>query len=176
MSTQSTALTNHERTHNPEKPFKCERVLQATAFPNHKKTHTGEKSCKCPVCKTQFAKRHYIREFTQGKTPISVIFVQRGSDRQHNSSLTKEPTQARNHTDVLSVRHASLSQVLCLHITKYWLIDWLNWLGESVEVYHDMLLLPKNCLVFCKRQPWVSLADITLLVEVHKYWYWFYAF
>ncbi len=32
-----------------------------------------------------------------------------------------------------------------------------------------MLLLPKNCLVFGKRQPWVSLADVTLLVGVHKY-------
>ncbi len=46
---------------------------------------------------------------------------------------------------------------------------WLNWLGEFVEVYHDVLLLPKNCLVFWKRQPWVSLADVTLLVGVHKY-------
>ncbi len=27
---------------------------------------------------------------------------------------------------------------------------------------------PKNCLVFWKRQPWVSLADVTLLVGVHK--------
>ncbi len=32
-----------------------------------------------------------------------------------------------------------------------------------------MLLLPKNCLVFLKRQSWVSLADVTLLVGVHKY-------
>ncbi len=30
-----------------------------------------------------------------------------------------------------------------------------------------MLLLPKNYLVFWKRQPWVSLADVTLL-GVHK--------
>ncbi len=32
-----------------------------------------------------------------------------------------------------------------------------------------MLLLPKNCLVFWKRQPWVSLADVILLVGVYKY-------
>ncbi len=32
-----------------------------------------------------------------------------------------------------------------------------------------MLLLLKNCLVFWKRQPWVSSADVTLLVGVHKY-------
>ncbi len=32
-----------------------------------------------------------------------------------------------------------------------------------------MLLLPKKCLVFLKRQPLVSLADVTLLVGVHKY-------
>ncbi len=32
-----------------------------------------------------------------------------------------------------------------------------------------MLLLPKNCLFFLKRQPWVSLADVTLLVGIHKY-------
>ncbi len=31
-----------------------------------------------------------------------------------------------------------------------------------------MVLLPKNCLVFWKRQPWVSLADVTLL-GVYKY-------
>ncbi len=49
--------------------------------------------------------------------------------------------------------------------------DWLNLLGEFVEVYHVMLLLPKNCLVFWNRQPWVSLADVTLLVGVHKYRY-----
>ncbi len=41
-------------------------------------------------------------------------------------------------------------------------------LGESVEVYHAMLLLPKNCSVFLGRQPWVSLADLTLLVGFHK--------
>ncbi len=47
----------------------------------------------------------------------------------------------------------------------------LNRLGTSVEVYHAMLLLSfsrKNCLFFWKRQPWVSLADVTLLVGVHK--------
>ncbi len=44
-----------------------------------------------------------------------------------------------------------------------WYEDWLNWLGESVEVYHAMLFLPTNCSVFWKRQPWVSLADVTLL-------------
>ncbi len=27
---------------------------------------------------------------------------------------------------------------------------------------------PKNCLVFLKRQPWVSLADGALLIGVHK--------
>ncbi len=48
-------------------------------------------------------------------------------------------------------------------------IDWLNCVGEFLEVYHVMLLLPKNCLVFWKRQPCVSLADVTLLVGVHKY-------
>ncbi len=32
-----------------------------------------------------------------------------------------------------------------------------------------MLLLPKKCLVFLKRQPGFSLADVTLLVGVHKY-------
>ncbi len=32
-----------------------------------------------------------------------------------------------------------------------------------------MLLLPKSCVVFWKRHPWVSLADVTLLVGVHKY-------
>ncbi len=52
----------------------------------------------------------------------------------------------------------------CINITI-----WLNWLGEFVEVYHVVLLLPKNCLVFWKRQPWVSLADVTLLVGVDKY-------
>ncbi len=38
-----------------------------------------------------------------------------------------------------------------------------------------MLLLPKNCLVFLKRQPWVSLADVTLFVGVHKClsYFWF---
>ncbi len=37
-----------------------------------------------------------------------------------------------------------------------------------------MLLLPKNCLVYWKRQPWVSVADVTLLVGVHKYLlFWF---
>ncbi len=40
--------------------------------------------------------------------------------------------------------------------------------GVCREVYHVMLLLPKNCLVFWKRQPWVSLADVTLLIGVHK--------
>ncbi len=29
-----------------------------------------------------------------------------------------------------------------------WYEDWLNWLGDFVEVYHVVLLLPKNCLVF----------------------------
>ncbi len=45
----------------------------------------------------------------------------------------------------------------------------INWLAKSVEVYHVILFLPKNCLVFWKKQPWVSLADVTLLVGVHKY-------
>ncbi len=40
---------------------------------------------------------------------------------------------------------------------------------EKFMFYLFMLLLPKNCLVFWKRQPWVSLADLTLLVGVHKY-------
>ncbi len=31
-----------------------------------------------------------------------------------------------------------------------------------------MLLLPKKCLDFWKIQPWVSLADFTLFVGVHK--------
>ncbi len=31
-----------------------------------------------------------------------------------------------------------------------------------------MLLLPKNILVLGKRQLWVSLADVTLIVGVHK--------
>ncbi len=31
-----------------------------------------------------------------------------------------------------------------------------------------MLLVPKNCSEFWKRQPWVSLADVTLLDGVHK--------
>ncbi len=48
-------------------------------------------------------------------------------------------------------------------------VYWLNWLGEFVEVYHVMLFLPKNCSVFWKRQPWASLADVTLFVGVHKY-------
>ncbi len=60
-------------------------------------------------------------------------------------------------------------QVACLHtpLTQYniptWYQDWLNWLGEFVEVYHVMLLIPKNCLVFWKRQPWVSLADLNCI-------------
>ncbi len=37
--------------------------------------------------------------------------------------------------------------------------DWLNWLGEFVEVYHVVLLLPKNCLVFFGKDnhgsPWL---------------------
>ncbi len=31
-----------------------------------------------------------------------------------------------------------------------------------------MLLLLKNCLVFGGKEPWVPLADVTLLVGVHK--------
>ncbi len=58
-----------------------------------------------------------------------------------------------------------------VHLFDNSLFCWLNWLGEFVEVYHVVLLLPKNCLVFWKRQPWVFLADVTLLVGVHKYLY-----
>ncbi len=41
-------------------------------------------------------------------------------------------------------------------------------MGESVEVYHAMLLLLKNCLVFWKRLQWVSLTDVTLHVGDHN--------
>ncbi len=48
------------------------------------------------------------------------------------------------------------------------MLNGLNWLGEFVKVYHAMLLPPKICLFFLKRQPWVSLVNVTLLVGVHK--------
>ncbi len=44
-----------------------------------------------------------------------------------------------------------------------------NWVLPSLEVYHVMLLLPINCSVFLEKTTMVLLADVTLLVGVHKY-------
>ncbi len=53
------------------------------------------------------------------------------------------------------------------HVVKVWYISWINWLRESAEVHCAMLLLPKCFLFFWKRQPYVCLADVTLVVGVH---------
>ncbi len=78
-------------------------------------------------------------------------------------------TKVYRSSSILAKRKTRKSQAhnKVIHIGSN--IDWLNWQGEPVEVCHAMLLLPKNCWVFWKRQPWVSLAEVTLLVGVHKY-------
>ncbi len=52
-----------------------------------------------------------------------------------------------------SVGYWQVASILLWHNTNItrWYEDWSNWLGEFVEVYHVMLLLPKNCLVFWEK-------------------------
>ncbi len=54
-----------------------------------------------------------------------------------------------------------MASTLLWHSTNIpaWYENWLNWRGGFVEIYHAIMLLPKNCLVFWKRQPWVSASE-----------------
>ncbi len=60
--------------------------------------------------------------------------------------------------------------LLLLYVLSYLLplFDWLSWLGEFVERSTMLCCFSRKTLVFLKRQPWVSLTDVTLLVGFHK--------
>ncbi len=68
---------------------------------------------------------------------------------------------------------------------KLWMLGFLNRIDTLCKMLNFFLWLikltrgvckglpcyvasPENCFVFWKRQPWFSLADVTLLVVVHK--------
>ncbi len=54
-----------------------------------------------------------------------------------------------------------MASTLLWHNTNIpaWYENWLNWLGESVEVYHVMLPLPKNCSFLGKDNHGFSQGD-----------------
>jgi KRAB domain-containing zinc finger protein len=90
-------LTQHQRTHTGQKPYKCNERWRSFCVKSnlvvHQRTHTGEKPYKCPECEKTFYEKSALtkrQRIHTGEKPNNVMDAEKPSARGQPSPNIKE--------------------------------------------------------------------------------------